>query len=78
MTGLSATEVLLVAHSSPQKAGRVEVYDSARGMARVLADVPSPRPGYALQKVAVGDKHIVWFGATPNSTTRLGPTVPQP
>ncbi|MFI7438675.1 hypothetical protein [Nonomuraea indica] len=69
VTGLSATEVLLSAESSFEKAGRLEVYDSAAKSARVLGDVPAPEgvKGYFVQDFEVGEQHIAWYGTTPNS-----------
>ncbi|WP_157978581.1 hypothetical protein, partial [Nocardia aurea] len=69
VTGISPTEVLLIAESSFEKAGRLEVYDSAAKSARVLGDVPAPTDveGYYAQNFEVGEKHIAWYGETPNN-----------
>ncbi|WP_113698562.1 hypothetical protein [Nonomuraea lactucae] len=69
ITGMSPTEVLLIAESSFEKAGRLEVYDSAAKSARVLGDVPAPTNvrGYYAQNFEVGEKHIAWYGETPNN-----------
>ncbi|MGW7479630.1 hypothetical protein ACWGH8_13680 [Nonomuraea muscovyensis] len=69
VTGLSPTEVLLSAESAFEKAGRLEVYDSAAKSARVLGDVPAPEgvKGYFVQDFEVGGQHIAWYGTTPNT-----------
>ncbi|MEU1726344.1 hypothetical protein [Nonomuraea sp. NPDC005692] len=68
VTGLSATEVLLVSESAFEKAGRLEVHDSASGTTRVLGDIPSPRKKYYPQLFAAGRGYIAWFGATPQDS----------
>ncbi|MFC4111585.1 hypothetical protein [Nonomuraea zeae] len=68
VTGLSATEVLLVANSAFEKAGRLEVYDSVSGTIRVLGDIPSPRKKYYPQHIAVGAEYIAWYGETPQDS----------
>ncbi|GGO77937.1 hypothetical protein [Nonomuraea cavernae] len=68
VTGLSATEVLLAAESSFEKAGRLEVFDASTGKTRVVGDMPAPDgvKGYFVQAVDVGEKYFVWYGETPN------------
>ncbi|MEV0382579.1 hypothetical protein [Nonomuraea sp. NPDC050643] len=68
VTGLSATEVLLVANSRFEKAGRLETYDSASGRSRVLGSIPSPEKKYYPQLFAVGAEYIAWFGETPQDS----------
>ncbi|YCK38097.1 sigma factor-like helix-turn-helix DNA-binding protein [Actinomadura sp. ATCC 39365] len=68
VTGLSATEVLLVSESAFEKAGRLEVHDSASGTTRVLGDIPSPRKKYYPQLFTAGRGYIAWFGATPQDS----------
>ncbi|WP_336212584.1 hypothetical protein [Nonomuraea sp. LPB2021202275-12-8] len=72
VTGLSATEVLLTAESSFEKAGRLEVYDAATGTARTLGDMPAPAgvKGYFSQAVEVGEKYFAWYGETPNNSDK--------
>ncbi|WP_188188792.1 hypothetical protein [Nonomuraea sp. SYSU D8015] len=65
VTALSPTEVLLIANSAFEKAGRLEVYDMARKKTRVLGDIPSPRKKYYLQHIAVSSRYIAWYGETP-------------
>ncbi|MEU6741519.1 hypothetical protein [Streptosporangium sandarakinum] len=69
ITGLSATELLLAAESSFEKAGRLEVYDTAARKSTVLAEMPAPPgvKGYFPQGVEVGADSIVWWGETPNN-----------
>ncbi|MFC4063048.1 hypothetical protein ACFOWE_32620 [Planomonospora corallina] len=68
VTALSATELLLAAESSFEKAGRLEVYDTAGGSRRVLADMPGPpgAKGYFPQRVEAGAENIVWYGTNPS------------
>ncbi|MEV0417974.1 hypothetical protein [Streptosporangium canum] len=72
VTGLSATELLLVAESSFEKAGRLEVYDTAAGTSTVLADMPAPEgvKGYYAQDVEAGSEYIAWWGETPNNSDK--------
>jgi hypothetical protein len=72
VTGISATEVLLSAESSFEKAGRLEVYDATAGRARVLGDVPNPVgvKGYFPQRFDVGERYIAWYGETPNNADK--------
>ncbi|GAB2477427.1 hypothetical protein GCM10027187_51380 [Streptosporangium sandarakinum] len=69
ITGLSATELLLTAESSFEKAGRLEVYDTAARKSTVLAEMPGPPgvKGYFVQGVEVGADSIAWWGETPNN-----------
>ncbi|MEU9835803.1 hypothetical protein AB0D67_30065 [Streptosporangium sp. NPDC048047] len=70
ITGLSATELLLSAESSFEKAGRLEVYDTVARRSTVLAEMPVPPgvKGYFAQDVEVGADSIVWWGETPNDS----------
>ncbi|MFF0312622.1 hypothetical protein ACFYSC_34780 [Streptosporangium sp. NPDC004379] len=70
ITGLSATELLLSAESSFEKAGRLEVYDTAAHRSTVLAEMPAPPgvKGYFAQDVEAGADSIVWWGETPNNS----------
>ncbi|MBG0827123.1 hypothetical protein HS041_05030 [Planomonospora sp. ID67723] len=72
ITALSATELLLSAESSFEKAGRLEVYDTARGSRTVLAETPGPEgmKEYFAQSVDVGAEYIAWWGETPNNGDR--------
>lgn len=72
VTGLSATELLLIAESSFEKAGRLEVYDTATGRSTVLGGIPEPPgvKGYFPQDFEVGTDYIAWFGTTPNHGDR--------
>ncbi|GII01754.1 hypothetical protein [Planobispora takensis] len=69
ITALSATELLLAAESSFEKAGRLEVYDTGSGSRTVLAETPGPEgvKGYFAQSFDVGAEHVVWYGETPNN-----------
>lgn len=68
VTGLSATEVLLAADSAFEKAGRLEVYDSASGRTRVLGEIPSPKEKYYPQSFGVSSRYIGWYGETPQDS----------
>ncbi|GAA3515516.1 hypothetical protein FHR32_002618 [Streptosporangium album] len=72
ITGLSATELLLSAESSFEKAGRLESYDTVTGKSTVLADMPAPEgvKGYFAQDVEVGAESIAWWGETPNNSDK--------
>lgn len=72
VTGLSATEVLLSVESAFEKAGRLEVYDTTAKRTRVLGDVPAPKDvkGYFAQDFEVGERHIAWYGRTPNNADK--------
>lgn len=67
VTALSPTEVLLVADVAFEKAGRLEVHDATRGTTRVLGAVPTPDgvKRYYPQRFEVGERHIAWYGRTP-------------
>ncbi|MCG5220295.1 hypothetical protein [Streptosporangium sp. KLBMP 9127] len=71
VTALNATEILLTAESSFEKAGRLEIWDTAAKKSTILGDMPEPEGvrGYFAQNVEAGDDHIVWFGETPNDDT---------
>jgi hypothetical protein len=63
ITGISATEVLLYAESSFEKAGKIEIYDTGTGRAEVLTDIPT-NPGferYFPQAADLDDRHVVWY-----------------
>ncbi|MET7334843.1 hypothetical protein [Nonomuraea sp. NPDC005650] len=63
ITALSATEVLLSAESSFEKAGKFEVYDSATGKSRVVTRVPRT-PGfdrYFPQTATTDGQSLAWF-----------------
>ncbi|MEV0597265.1 hypothetical protein [Nonomuraea cavernae] len=65
ITGISATEVLLSAESSFERAGRIEVYDAGTRRARVVTEVPL-RQGLKksyVQSVTVGTANIAWFAS---------------
>lgn len=64
---LSATEVVLATYRSFEKAGRIDVYDTATGQTRVLAEV-ADRKGYFVQEYATNDKYVAWYGETPNNS----------
>ncbi|MGN9788848.1 TolB family protein [Nonomuraea sp. ZG12] len=63
ITALSATEVLLSAESSFERAGRFEIYDSSSGKARVVTEVPKNPDlrGYITQTATVDGRNMVWF-----------------
>ncbi|GAA3078315.1 hypothetical protein GCM10017600_06500 [Streptosporangium carneum] len=69
ITGLSATQLLLSAESSFEKAGRLEVYDTTAGRSTVLTQMPAPEgvKGYFAQDVEVGTDYVAWWGETPNT-----------
>lgn len=62
VTALSAREVLLSAES-PEREGRLEVYDMATKTISVLAPVPHPARfrRYTVQGWDVDSRHIVWY-----------------
>jgi hypothetical protein len=70
VTGISPTEVLVTAESSFEKAGRLEVYDTSTGTARVVGEMPAPEgvKGYFSQAVEAGEKYYAWYGTTPNNS----------
>ncbi|SNT61005.1 hypothetical protein SAMN05216276_108117 [Streptosporangium subroseum] len=71
VTGLSATELLLTAESSFEKAGRLEVYDTTAGKSTVLANMPvTDTKGYFVQGYEVGAEYIAWWGETPNNSDK--------
>lgn len=72
VTGISPTEVLVTAESSFEKAGRLEVYDTSTGTARVVGEMPAPEgvKGYFSQAVEVGEKYYAWYGETPNNSDK--------
>ncbi|MGN9788845.1 hypothetical protein ACTMTF_46145 [Nonomuraea sp. ZG12] len=72
VTGISPTEVLVTAESSFEKAGRLEVYDTSAGTARVVGEMPAPEgvKGYFSQAVEVGEKYYAWYGETPNNSDK--------
>ncbi|GGK93818.1 hypothetical protein Ppa06_62030 [Planomonospora parontospora subsp. parontospora] len=72
VTALSATELLLTAESSFEKAGRLEVYDTAAGRSTVLTEMPGPAgvKGYYVQAVEPGAEYVAWWGETPNNGDR--------
>ncbi|GGP02618.1 hypothetical protein LDL08_13165 [Nonomuraea glycinis] len=63
ITALSATEVLLSAESSFERAGRFEIYDSSSGKSRVVTEVPKnpDLEGYITQTAAVDGRTMAWF-----------------
>ncbi|MGI5290742.1 hypothetical protein ACQEVF_46510 [Nonomuraea polychroma] len=63
VTALSATELLLRADTSFDRGGRLEVYDTAAGKARVLGDMPQPDGArdYYPQVIEPGPEHIAWW-----------------
>jgi hypothetical protein len=70
VTALSPTEILLTAESSFEKAGRLEVYDTATGTSRVLTELVPHQKGYFEQHVEVGEDYIAWYGITPDDSDR--------
>ncbi|MGP4094275.1 hypothetical protein [Nonomuraea sp. KM90] len=62
--GLGPTEVLLAANSAFERAGRLEVYDSATGRRRVLGEIPSGGKRYYPQLFAANAGYIAWYGET--------------
>lgn len=69
VTGLSATELLLSAESSFERAGRLEVYDTVRRSGTVLTTMPvTGVKGYFVQNFEVGSDYIAWWGETPNNS----------
>ncbi|MFI7438678.1 TolB family protein [Nonomuraea indica] len=63
ITGISATEVLLSAEPSFEKAGALEVYDTVTRKARVVTRMPST-PGlkeYIHQTATTDGKSVAWF-----------------
>jgi hypothetical protein len=63
IAALSATEVLLSAESSFERAGRFEIYDSSSGKTRVVTEVPKNPDlrGYITQTATVDGRNMVWF-----------------
>ncbi|MFI6534776.1 hypothetical protein ACIBHY_20140 [Nonomuraea sp. NPDC050547] len=67
VAAIGPAEILLAADQSFEKAGRVAVYDMASKATHDLGAVPDPRRGYFVQDWAGDDKHVVWYGETPNN-----------
>ncbi len=63
ITALSATEVLLSAESSFERAGRFEIYDSSSGKSRVVTAAPKnpDLKGYITQTATVDGRNMAWF-----------------
>ncbi|MDP4500413.1 TolB family protein [Nonomuraea turcica] len=73
ITSLSATKVLLSAESSFERAGKIEVYDSATRKSRVVTEVPRT-PGlkdYIPQTMTTDGKTIAWFSFGRKNGMRL-------
>lgn len=64
VTALGATQVLLAAESSFEKAGTFEIYDTGTGTARVVTRVPRGKglKRYFPQSATVGPADIAWSG----------------
>ncbi|MDF5753054.1 hypothetical protein [Spongiactinospora sp. TRM90649] len=71
VTALSPTEILLSAESDFEKAGRLEIYDTASSRTTILGEMSAPAgiPGYYAQAVDIGPTHFAWWGTTPNDDT---------
>lgn len=66
VAAIGPAEILLAADRSFEKAGRVAIYDMANKATLDLGEVPEPKRGYFVQDWAGDDKHVVWYGETPN------------
>ncbi|MGN9837706.1 TolB family protein [Nonomuraea sp. H19] len=76
ITSISATEVLLLA-KSPEKPGRIEVYDSAAKRSRVVADISMPRT-FTAPTLTTDGKNVAWhsYGTSNGQPMREIWTVP--
>ncbi|MEU7744298.1 hypothetical protein [Nonomuraea sp. NPDC049158] len=73
ITGINATEVLLNAESSFEKAGKIEVYDTKTGKSRVVTEVTAT-PGLKrnFQQAASTDgKNVVWYSTASKNGTPI-------
>jgi hypothetical protein len=73
ITGINATEVLLAAEPSADKAGKIEVYDAKTGKSRVVTEIPRTRglKQYFTQTVSTDGTNVVWC----SSASKDGTTV---
>ncbi|MCA2228616.1 hypothetical protein [Nonomuraea aurantiaca] len=72
ITGINATEVLLAAEPSADKAGKIEVYDAKTGKSRVVTAIPRTRglKQYFTQTVSTDGTNVVWCSiASKDGTT---------
>ena len=73
ITGISATEVLLNAESSFEKAGKIEVYDTKTGKSRVVTEVPAT-PGLKRnfpQAASTDGTNVVWYSTASKAGTAI-------
>ncbi|MEU7832443.1 MULTISPECIES: hypothetical protein [unclassified Nonomuraea] len=65
ITGINATEVLLMAAPSSGKLGKIEVYDTKAGKSRVVTEIPRTRglEQYFLQTASTDGTNVVWFSS---------------
>ncbi|MFE0078047.1 hypothetical protein ACFWYW_55150 [Nonomuraea sp. NPDC059023] len=65
VTGINATEVLLMAESSFEKAGKIEIYDSKTGKARLVAEVPATKglKEYFPQSATTDGTNVAWYAS---------------
>ncbi|MGW0196267.1 hypothetical protein [Nonomuraea sp. NPDC003201] len=63
VTGINATEVLLIAESSFEKAGKIEIYDTKTGKARLVTKVPATKglKKYYPQSATTDGTNVAWF-----------------
>jgi hypothetical protein len=63
VTGINATEVLLMAESSFEKAGKIEIYDTKTGKARLVTEVPATKglKEYYTQSATTDGTNVAWY-----------------
>uniref|UniRef100_UPI003F4947A4 hypothetical protein n=1 Tax=Nonomuraea bangladeshensis TaxID=404385 RepID=UPI003F4947A4 len=63
VTGINATEVLLMAESSFEKAGKIEIYNVKTGKARLVTVVPTTKglKEYYPQRATTDGTNVTWY-----------------
>ncbi|MFI6908303.1 hypothetical protein ACIBKY_44075 [Nonomuraea sp. NPDC050394] len=65
VTGINATEVLLMAESSFERAGKIEIYDTRTGKARLVTEVPETKglTTYFPQSATTDGTNVAWYAS---------------
>ncbi|MEW9552399.1 TolB family protein [Nonomuraea sp. NPDC050783] len=74
VTGINATQVLLMAESSFEKAGKIEIYDTETGKARLVTEVPATKglKQYYPQSATTDGTNVAWYATgTDRNRTRV-------
>ncbi|MFG1947401.1 hypothetical protein [Nonomuraea sp. NPDC048826] len=68
ITALGPTEILVGAPAPAGGLDRLEAFDTGTRTFRTIGDMPKPKvPGYGFRDVKAGEKHIVWWGESPDA-----------